>query len=274
MLFARLQREHIRARAIRIHGLARNAAGQVAHKLLRCSHKANIRPAKGERKAQRLSVADGHIRAVIARALQEAQGKRVHISSKQAARRMGCPCKRLHILQAAQEVRLRGKEARAACKRRRKRGLIRSAIRPEGHFHKLDLGEARIGFHRSDHIRVQPGGIRYLALALGIGKHVHSLCRCGCAIVYGRIRHIHAGQGADERLPFKDRLQHALAHLRLVRRISGIEFAAGCKLRHGCGDVMVVCARAAEDGKRRVILLHERRKEPAHAHLAHAVRQL
>ena len=45
-------------------------------------------------------------------------------------------------------------------------------------------------------------------------------------VVAGRVRHVHPGQLADDGLVLEDRLQHALAHLRLVRRVRGQELAA------------------------------------------------
>ena len=68
----------------------------------------------------------------------------------------------------------------------------------------------------------------------------------GGAVVAGRVRDVHAGQLTDRRLVLEDRLEHALAHLRLVRRVGGQELAA---LQDGVddrGDVVVVDARAEE----------------------------
>ena len=62
-------------------------------------------------------------------------------------------------------------------------------------------------------------------------------------VVARRVRDVHAGQLADRGLVLEDRLQHALAHLRLVRRVGGQELAA---LHHGVDDrrhVVVVDAR-------------------------------
>ena len=63
------------------------------------------------------------------------------------------------------------------------------------------------------------------------------------------LRDVHAGQLRDERLVFEERLEAALAGLGLVRRIGGVELAAGGHhVDHG-GDEMVVAAAAEEAGR-------------------------
>jgi hypothetical protein len=57
--------------------------------------------------------------------------------------------------------------------------------------------------------------------------------RRGHAVVARRVRDVHPGQLADRRLVLEDRLQHALAHLRLVRRVGGQELPA---LHHHVDD--------------------------------------
>src|SRR5581483_12194143 len=68
----------------------------------------------------------------------------------------------------------------------------------------------------------------------------------GGAVVAGRVGDVEAGQLADRCLVLEDRLQHALAHLRLVGRVGGQELAAR---EHGVHDgrhVVVVDAHAQE----------------------------
>src|SRR5581483_5735654 len=65
-------------------------------------------------------------------------------------------------------------------------------------------------------------------------------------VVAGGVRDVHARELADRGLVLEDRLQHALAHLRLVRRVRGQELAA---LEDGVDDrrdVVVVDPRAEE----------------------------
>ena len=68
----------------------------------------------------------------------------------------------------------------------------------------------------------------------------------GRAVVARRVRDVHARQLADRGLVLEDRLEHALAHLGLVRRVRGQEFAA---LEDRVGDrryVMVIDPGAEE----------------------------
>jgi hypothetical protein len=67
-----------------------------------------------------------------------------------------------------------------------------------------------------------------------------------CTVIARRVRDVHAGQLADRGLVLEDRLQDALAELRLIRRVRGQELAA---LEDGVddrGNVVVVDARAEE----------------------------
>ena len=76
------------------------------------------------------------------------------------------------------------------------------------------------------------------------------------AVVHGGVADVHAGQLADRRLELEDRLEHALAALRLVGRVGGEELAAADDgVDHG-GDVVVVDAGAEEAhqlGRRHVL---------------------
>ena len=66
VLFARLQSQHKGALAAIVRGLADDAARQFAHQRLGRRHEAEVRPAEGERHAQRLPFAHGHVRADLA----------------------------------------------------------------------------------------------------------------------------------------------------------------------------------------------------------------
>ena len=63
------------------------------------------------------------------------------------------------------------------------------------------------------------------------------------AVVPGRVGHVHAGQLADDGLVLEDRLEHPLAHLRLVRRVGGEELASREDDVDDRGDVVVVDPR-------------------------------
>jgi hypothetical protein len=66
------------------------------------------------------------------------------------------------------------------------------------------------------------------------------------AVVAGRVRHVHAGQLADDRLVLEDRLEDTLAHLGLIRRVCRQELAASEDRVDDRGDVVVVDPGAEE----------------------------
>src|SRR5262252_5694737 len=57
-------------------------------------------------------------------------------------------------------------------------------------------------------------------------RHHDGLSRACRTVVHGSIRDFHAGQFADHRLKFEDRLKRALRDLGLIRRIRGKEFTS------------------------------------------------
>ena len=78
--------------------------------------------------------------------------------------------------------------------------------------------------------------------------HHHGFGRAGRAVVHRGVRDFHAGQFADHRLEFEDGLQRALRDLRLVGRVGGEELAARDQRVDDDRTVVVVGARAEEDG--------------------------
>ena len=75
---------------------------------------------------------------------------------------------------------------------------------------------------------VHAGGDDHLRLALRHAQaHQHRFRRRAAAVVQAGVGDVHAGQLADQRLVLEHRLQRALADLRLVGRVGGVELAAG-----------------------------------------------
>ena len=66
------------------------------------------------------------------------------------------------------------------------------------------------------------------------------------AVVDRGVGAVHVQQAADGRLEFKNGLECALGAFRLVRRVSGIEFAASGQGVHGLGNLVGIVARAQE----------------------------
>ena len=90
----------------------------------------------------------------------------------------------------------------------------------------LEAEPGRVGLDDLAHLRVERLGEHDPRAPGRVLRDVAGVGRDGEAVVAGRVRHVHPGQLADRRLVLEDRLQHALAHLRLVRRVGGQELAA------------------------------------------------
>ena len=156
------------------------------------------------------------------------------------------------------------------------------------HLDDLEAEAGRVRLHDLAHLRVRRLGDDDLRAAGRVLRDVAGVRGHGRAVVARRVRDVHAGELADRGLVLEDRLQDALAHLRLVRRVRGEELAA---LEHGVDDrghVVVVDAGAEErellrrvDVPRRELgevrdqlLLGERRLEVERAVEAHARRDV
>ena len=146
-------------------------------------------------------------------------------------------------LEAAEEVGLLKNDAGRV--RGSLTNLVRSG-RPAAvrHLDDLEPEPGCIRLHDLPHLRVRRLGHddlrstrRVLCDEAGIGGHRRPVVARG-------VRDVHAGQLADCGLVLEDRLEDALAHLGLVRRVRRQELAA---LKHGVDDrrhVVVVDARA------------------------------
>ncbi len=78
--------------------------------------------------------------------------------------------------------------------------------------------------------------------------HEHGFGGGGRSVIHRGIRHFHAGEFADHRLEFKDRLQCSLCDLWLVRRVRGEELAARNQAVDHHRAVVVVGAGAKKTG--------------------------
>ena len=76
--------------------------------------------------------------------------------------------------------------------------------------------------------------------------HEDGLGDGGAALVERGVGDLHAGELADERLELEERLQAALARLRLVGRVGGVELAPPRDRVHDGGDEVVIRPAAEE----------------------------
>ena len=157
-----------------------------------------------------------------------------------------------------------------------------------GHLDDLEPEAGRVRLHDLAHLRVRRLGDDDLRPARRVLRDVAGVGGDGRAVVARRVRDVHAGQLADRGLVLEDRLEHALAHLGLVRRVRGQELAALHDRVDDRGDVVVVDAGAEERElprrvdvargeraeMRRELLLGERRLEVERAPEANAGRDV
>ena len=121
------------------------------------------------------------------------------------------------------------------------------AVRAEGQLAHLDPGRVEVGPHHAAVERVH-GARHGHGLAAGHPhRHEQRLGQGGGAVVHRGVGHLHAEQAPGERLVLEDRLQGALAHLRLVGGVGGHELGARGEEADGRGDEVLVAPGAQED---------------------------
>ena len=110
----------------------------------------------------------------------------------------------------------------------------------------LETEADRVRLHDLAHLRVERLDKHDLRAAGRVARDETRVGSDGGAVIAGCVGHVHRGQLADRRLVLEDRLEHPLAHLRLVRRVGGQELPAREHRIDDRGHVMVVDPRAEE----------------------------
>src|SRR5437660_7333535 len=109
MLLARLQGEREARMSGDIEGAPNDAPGHLPNMLHARGHEAEVGPAGAQRHAERLTLPDGDIRAAatpLPGGLEERERGGIDDGDHQRAARVGPIGERIHILEAAEEVRL------------------------------------------------------------------------------------------------------------------------------------------------------------------------
>ena len=117
----------------------------------------------------------------------------------------------------------------------------------------------------------------FLAFVAGdFQRHGDGFGQAGGAVVVAGVGGVHAGQGAHHALVFVGRLQRALRYLRLVRRVSRVEFAAQQDVVNHRRNEMMIGASAAKDGEVLpvIVRLADGQHFGGYLHLAHGRRQV
>ena len=217
----------------------------------RDGEEAVVRAAVRGEVARPLALAERERAAVVARCLEHAERQRVDVRDRERLGVVRRGRKRGRRLEAAEEVRLLEDDGRGVLGRLPK--LVRIG-RPVavGHLDDLEAEARRVRLHDLAHLGVRRLGDDDLRLArAGVLRDVARVGGDGRAVVAGRVRDVHPGELADRGLVLEDRLEDALAHLGLVRRVRGEELAALHQHVDDRGNVVVVDAGAEERQLRR-----------------------
>ena len=224
MLLPRLEREHEGAPSVDVHGLADDTSRHAPDEVVPRREEAVVRAAVGLPVPGRLPLADRHGAAVRSRRLEDAERHRVDVRDRERTRVRRSLGQIGRLLEAAEEVRLLedhgGRIPRRLCELVR----VRDAA-PVRHLHDLEPEARRIRLHDLAHLRVDCLREHDLPPIGDVPRDEAGIRRDRGAVVSGRIRHVHPGELADDRLVLEDRLEDALAHLWLVRRVRRQELA-------------------------------------------------
>ena len=104
MLLSSLEGEHVPRPALDVPRPPDDAPRHLAHVLLSAGEEPQVRPSEAQGNAQRLSLAHGDVRAVLARGPQQPQRYRLDHSHVQGAGGVGRLTQAVHVLQVAEEV--------------------------------------------------------------------------------------------------------------------------------------------------------------------------
>ncbi len=245
VLLAGLQGEDIAALARGVYRLADDASRHAPDELLARREEAVVRTAEGREVPGSLSFAERERGAVAARRLEHAERQEVDVRDRQRAGFRGSGDEVRRRLEAAEEVRLLEDDGGGVRGRALELARVRRPV-AVGNLDDLEAEPGRVGLHDLSHLRVRRLGHDDLVAPGRVLRDVAGVGGDDCAVVAGRVRDVHARELADRRLVLEDRLEHPLAHLRLVRRVRGQQLAALEDRVDDRRDVVVVHARSEE----------------------------
>ena len=215
----------IAAPACRVRRLADDPAGHAAGVLGACGDEAIVRATEGLEVARTLSLADRHLAPVVAGRLEHAERDGVDVRDRERSSVGDGGCEVGCRLQTTEEVRLLEDGARRIAGGHAELvGVGRPA--PVLDLDHLEPESWRVRLHDLAHLRVDGLGDDDLVSPGRVFGDEAGVGGDRGAVVAGRVRDVHARQLADRGLILEDRLEDALAHLRLVGRVGGQELAA------------------------------------------------
>ncbi len=274
-----LQGERIAGLALEIHRPADDAPRHLAHHCLFGAHEAEIGAARGQRRAQRLSLAAGDVGALAApltRRLEHGHRQRVDHTDREHIVGVREISQGIRVFEHAEEVWLGYQQRSEILARVRRQGghVDPAGGRVEGHLDQLDRLVADDRMHR-----LAIGGVERprhqdptrLRLAVDAHRHQDGLGQAGGTVVQRGIRYVHGHQRSHHGLVFIKQLQRALAGLRLIRRIGAVVLTAGGDLPD-CGRDVVVIGAGTDEANRLPVHARTRCHERTDLHFRHAHR--
>ena len=230
VLLARLQREAVGRRALRVDADADEAPGQAALVLVAAGEVGGVRAAAAHRHAEALRRAAGDVGAELARRRDE--GQREQVGGDDEGGAVGVDARRVaaHVVQRAAGRRPLREDREVVA-------ALDQAIPLLGRVGEDDL-EAERRRARAQHLDRLRMGVAgdddRVALRLDAApRQRHRLGGGGRLVEHRRVRDRHPGQVADHRLEVDQRLEPALRDLGLVRRVRRVP---GRALEHVAQD--------------------------------------
>ena len=245
VLLARLERQDEGSPAVDVDGLAHDASRHAPDEVVACREKAVVRAAVRRPVPGRLALADrdGHSRTP--RCFEHAERHRGRHGRSRARPPRSPPRQVGSLLEAAQEVRLLKDHGRSVLRRLGELVRVRDAA-PVRHLHDVEPESRGVRLHDLPDLRIERLREHDLRPVRDVACHEARIRGDGRAVVSGRVRDVHARELADDRLVLEDRLEDALAHLGLIRRVRREELAPREHDIRDRRDVVVVDPRAEE----------------------------
>src|SRR5215210_1218375 len=250
ILLATPQGEHVGELAVPVYRLSCDTSRELADILLFGRHVACVGATEHKRHPERLGLPYGHVGTEVSRGFEYGERDRVaHRNTERVhvVRRLRC---RFYIFHDTEEVRTLHEDARDVVG---EVGEVRGAFFEEKVYH-FDA----VGLYNLAVAGVEAGGDGNLGVPLRQPRRhegrFHDRVR---AVVDGGVGDLEPCQLGDHGLELEDRLQGALADLRLVRGVGGQKLTAGDDCTNGGGYDPVVGPRAEEDGQPRSVVFRQ-----------------
>ena len=214
---------------------------------------ANIRPARTQRQAQRLAFTHDDIGTQLARRFKPAAKQRIDAGSQQHSGLFAGARDRRDVFNHAQCIRALQHDTgyiAGSQQGRHSSSIYQASLRMVGNVVHRDAPRFEVSCQNFAVLRPQGFGHDNAALAAGRAHHPAGFSQRRRTVVHRTVHAILAKQTANQYLEFKQRLQQALAHLRLVRCVGGQKLTARHHRVNYSGNVVLIGTTAQEAGMR------------------------